>query len=96
MLELLSALRDQTNTDHITAGEHHDNQPLESHRRVGTGLFCGGGPAGTTDCEKAAKHDHRAEKGMPTPMSAQCADMAANAASGAPKKPLHDHQKVHK
>jgi len=50
----------------------------------------------TKDCEKAAKHDHRAEKGMPTPMSAQCADMAANAASGAPKKPLHDHQKVHK
>jgi len=49
---------------------------------------------GVKDCEKSAKHDHRADKGMPTPMSAQCAAMAANAASGVPKKPLHDHQKV--
>lgn len=52
------------------------------------------------DCGKAIKrHDHGAEKGTPTPGSMDCAHAAtpaASAASGARKKPLHDHGTFHK
>lgn len=53
-------------------------------------------PNSMMNCGKSTKHDHSAEKGMPKPMSAQCPEMATGAASGAAKKPLHDHQKFHK
>jgi hypothetical protein len=56
------------------------------------------------DCAKPmAKHDHGAEKGMPSAktMSAPCAPMAAASkpadAASSPKKTLnHDHAKMHK
>lgn len=51
------------------------------------------------DCVKPkARHDHGAEKGMPTPMSI-IDPCKASAAASAPKeksKPRHDHTKFHK
>ena len=48
------------------------------------------------DC-KVAKHDHGAEKGMPMPKSAMCADAAASAPKAKAKPaPRHDHTKFHK
>lgn len=56
----------------------------------------------TQDCVKpAARHDHGAEKGTPTPISAKCA-MAADAATQpadkakAKAKMGHDHARFHK
>jgi hypothetical protein len=52
------------------------------------------------DCGKATKrHDHGAEKRTPSPNSMDCARAAmppTSAASGAKKKPLHDHAAFHK
>jgi len=43
------------------------------------------------DCPNPKRHDHAADKSMPT--SAPC---PAAAASGAKAKPQHEHQKFHK
>lgn len=51
------------------------------------------------DCVKPkARHDHGAEKGMPTPKSIidPCAPSAAASAAKAKAKPRHDHTKFHK
>ncbi|MDM4768288.1 hypothetical protein [Pelomonas sp. SE-A7] len=53
------------------------------------------------DCAggKMKRHDHGAERGMPSAAAAPCAPSAASAASAPAKakaKPLHDHAKVHK
>jgi len=55
----------------------------------GTGMM-------SRDCTKSAvKHNHRADRGMPTAQAAPC---AAQPASGAKKKSQlkHDHAKFHK
>jgi hypothetical protein len=57
-------------------------------------------PAPPAPCMvQGARHDHGAEKGMPTPKMSGC-PMAAPTASAAPAKakakPGHDHSKFHK
>lgn len=54
-----------------------------------------------TECAggKMKRHDHGADRGMPSTASAPCAPSAASAASAPAKakaKPTHDHAKVHK
>ncbi|MDI4635235.1 hypothetical protein J7U46_19385 [Pelomonas sp. V22] len=52
-----------------------------------------------TECAKMKRHDHGAERGLPSAANAPCAPAAASAASALVKakaKPLHDHAKVHK
>ncbi len=51
------------------------------------------------DCVKPMpRHDHTAEKGMPTPKSVidPCPPSAAASAPKAKAKPRHDHAKFHK
>jgi hypothetical protein len=58
-------------------------------------------PAGAAsmphDCAKPmARHDHGAEKGTPTPMSAACPMASAAPVEKAKAKRGHDHARVHK
>lgn len=51
------------------------------------------------DCDKPLRrHDHTAEKGMPTPKSIidPCTPSAATSAPKAKVKPKHDHAQFHK
>ena len=54
-----------------------------------------GAPAASSrDC--TSRHDHGAEKGMPKPKSAACADAPASSAAKHKARPRHDHAKFHK
>lgn len=72
------------------------SQPVQA----ATDAAAAAGVSSPDTCRRSAtRHDHGADRGMPTPQSSACAGGTARAAVPAARAkpgPMHDHGKVHK